>query len=198
MRFANQNGRSMIEMLGVLAIIGVLSVGSLGIVAKARQQYTISQIINEVSSLVTSARKMSCDYDDGYGSYTNMLFRSDEYPDGVLPLSDDADIGSVIEQSAKETSSAEAFLLTSETVLQLNGGDGTFTAEISNLPPHACLAVATADWGKKHINGFLGSAFDTTNKSDGDQQMDLDLATAGCAAGSTLTLTYKACQRADQ
>ena len=75
MRFTNQNGRSMIEMLGVLAIIGVLSVGSLGIVAKARQQYTISQIINEVSSLVTSARKMSCDYDDGYGYDVYRLVR---------------------------------------------------------------------------------------------------------------------------
>jgi len=38
----NQNGRSMIEMLGVLAIIGVLSVGGIAGYSKAMTKYRIN------------------------------------------------------------------------------------------------------------------------------------------------------------
>ena len=84
MRNTHENGRSMIEMLGVLAIIGVLTVGSLSIVGKARQQFAISQIITEATSLIDSARKMSCDYDDDYGTYANMLYLSGAFPDSAV------------------------------------------------------------------------------------------------------------------
>ena len=39
----NQSGRSMIEMLGVLAIIGVLSVGGIAGYSKAMTQYKINK-----------------------------------------------------------------------------------------------------------------------------------------------------------
>ena len=39
----NQAGRSMIEMLGVLAIIGVLSVGGIAGYSKAMMQYKINK-----------------------------------------------------------------------------------------------------------------------------------------------------------
>ena len=41
----NQNGRSMIEMLGVLAIIGVLSVGGIAGYSKAMTKYRINKAI---------------------------------------------------------------------------------------------------------------------------------------------------------
>ena len=41
----NENGRSMIEMLGVLAIIGVLSVGGIAGFSKAMESYKTNQSI---------------------------------------------------------------------------------------------------------------------------------------------------------
>ena len=48
-RQANPLGRSMIEMLGVLAIIGVLSVGGIAGYSKAMEKFKLNKIINEYS-----------------------------------------------------------------------------------------------------------------------------------------------------
>ena len=44
-----QDGRSMIEMLGVLAIIGVLSVGGIAGYSKAMQRYRINKTIEQIT-----------------------------------------------------------------------------------------------------------------------------------------------------
>ena len=48
----SQSGRSMIEMLGVLAIIGVLSVGSIAGYSKAMEKFKINKAIEEYSYLI--------------------------------------------------------------------------------------------------------------------------------------------------
>ena len=52
-RQTNLLGRSMIEMLGVLAIIGVLSVGGIAGYSKAMEKYKINKTINEYTMLIT-------------------------------------------------------------------------------------------------------------------------------------------------
>ncbi len=47
-----QCGRSMIEMLGVLAIIGVLSVGGIAGYSKAMEKFKINKIVDEYNMLV--------------------------------------------------------------------------------------------------------------------------------------------------
>ena len=51
-RGANQLGRSMIEMLGVLAIIGVLSVGGIAGYSKAMEKWKINKMAEEYSYLI--------------------------------------------------------------------------------------------------------------------------------------------------
>ena len=46
-----ENGRSMVEMLGVLAIIGVLSVGGIAGYTSAMRQYRANEIVNATSML---------------------------------------------------------------------------------------------------------------------------------------------------
>ena len=48
----NQFGRSMIEMLGVLAIVGVLSVGGIAGYSKAMEQFKINKMISGYSFLI--------------------------------------------------------------------------------------------------------------------------------------------------
>ena len=53
---APQSGRSMIEMLGVLAIIGVLSVGGIAGYSKAMQKYRINKAIEQITLIAGNVR----------------------------------------------------------------------------------------------------------------------------------------------
>ena len=50
--YKNEKGRSMIEMLGVLAIIGVLSVGGIAGYSKAMEQFKVNKAINQYNMLI--------------------------------------------------------------------------------------------------------------------------------------------------
>ena len=52
----NENGRSMIEMLGVLAIIGVLSVGGIAGYSKAMMKYKINKTIEQITLIAGNVR----------------------------------------------------------------------------------------------------------------------------------------------
>ncbi len=54
--FKNQSGRSMIEMLGVLAIIGVLSVGGIAGYSKAMNKYRINKTIEQITLIAGNVR----------------------------------------------------------------------------------------------------------------------------------------------
>ena len=49
---AREHGRSMIEMLGVLAIIGVLSVGGIAGYSKAMEKYKVNKTVSEYSNFI--------------------------------------------------------------------------------------------------------------------------------------------------
>ena len=50
--YAQEKGRSMVEMLGVLAIIGVLSVGGIAGYSKAMEKYKLNKYISDVNTLL--------------------------------------------------------------------------------------------------------------------------------------------------
>jgi len=52
----NENGRSMIEMLGVLAIIGVLSVGGIAGYSKAMNKYRINKAIEQITLIAGNVK----------------------------------------------------------------------------------------------------------------------------------------------
>ena len=65
----NEKGRSMVEMLGVLAIIGVLSVGGIYGYSVAMNKYRANEIVQTASMLVTMARASNAG-DGTAGPYT--------------------------------------------------------------------------------------------------------------------------------
>ena len=65
----NETGRSMVEMLGVLAIIGVLSVGGITGYRTAMDRYKANKLINDIQ---TGLIEMSAQY-KATGSYDNAL-----------------------------------------------------------------------------------------------------------------------------
>ena len=66
----NENGRSMVEMLGVLAIIGVLSVAGIAGYTMAMNKYRANEIMNTASQVVILARALQAGK-GGIGYATN-------------------------------------------------------------------------------------------------------------------------------
>lgn len=64
-----ENGRSMIEMLGVLAIIGVLSVGGIAGYSKAMEKFKANKLIDEVISVAHNIRALCANQKSCYLDY---------------------------------------------------------------------------------------------------------------------------------
>ena len=85
-------GRSMVEMLGVLAIIGVLSVGAIAGYSKAMNKYKINKTIEAANQLLATVfTKFATDKsllyadDNGNAYLTQIIVKSGWVPDGLKP-----------------------------------------------------------------------------------------------------------------
>ena len=90
-----QHGRSMVEMLGVLAIVGVLSVGAIAGYSKAMTKYRLDKTVSEYNLLLTTAiEKLASDSSvfatDGSGAlwYTAIFAKAGWLPDSFKLRSD--------------------------------------------------------------------------------------------------------------
>ncbi|MBQ8671240.1 MAG: hypothetical protein IJ525_01830 [Alphaproteobacteria bacterium] len=144
----SENGRTMIEMLGVLAIVAVVTVGGLGVVSKAIRAQKKGQVIAEATNLATATKKLACQYSDAYdskGAYGQFLYKSEAYPKGLTYSSSDKyytgslDVKYYINAYKKD-------------------GFRYFYIKISGLDDDVCMDVATNDWGRYETTGIIGVA----------------------------------------
>jgi len=83
----DQNGRSMIEMLGVLAIIGVLSVGAIAGYQKAMMKYKLNKHAHSVNYLLINALEYTKKFEkptEGSVHYAEMMDKLGLLPDGMI------------------------------------------------------------------------------------------------------------------
>lgn len=131
----NQNGRSMIEMLGVLAIIGVLSVGGIAGYSKAMERFKIIKTIDYLTQIVTNVQTLYIQQRTYTGLTSGNALQAGIYPENnyQLPL-------------GKNTS-----------VLLAASKDGSlFGLRICGLTERQCVELSTQDWGAKTGNGLYG------------------------------------------
>lgn len=143
----NESGRSMIEMLGVLAIIGVLSVGGIAGYSKAMNKFKTNKIADNVSMIVTNIRTLYAQQNDYVGLNNKTAIQMGVIPDelgtdyGTGTLTN-AFQGTVLIDAAQSGNSGapnKAFVLT------MNG-----------LSREACVSLATNDWGSGYSAGLIG------------------------------------------
>jgi len=67
-------GRSMIEMMGVLAIMGIITVGAIGLISTAMRTQKRTQVNDEVIQMVTGVRQLLGEYDDYSHINNNTIF----------------------------------------------------------------------------------------------------------------------------
>ena len=59
-----ESGRSMIEMLGVMAIIGIITIGAIAMISAAMRNQKRNVVQDEVAQLVVGVRSLLGEYDD--------------------------------------------------------------------------------------------------------------------------------------
>lgn len=193
----NQSGRSMIEMLGVLAVVGVLSVGGYNIVKNAQQKKDEVQLIADTSQLAMISKKLACQYDAAYSTYTKFLNRSEAIPANLTYNSSSDQIESVMGSAIK-----------------IAGNDKYFAVSVEKLNESTCIKMATTNWGKRYSNGCLGVSIGATdlnncmlsgncsstasavNSSDeANYPMSTATAATHCSGNSnTVKIWFKACR----
>jgi hypothetical protein len=87
MKLINQeSGRSMVEMLGVLAIMGLITVGAITMISAAMRSQKRTVVQDEVAQIVTGVRTILGEYDDFSGLDNTTIFvamgMSDKNPYG--------------------------------------------------------------------------------------------------------------------
>ena len=79
-----ENGRSMVEMLGVLAIIGVLSVGAISGYSKAMMKYKLNKQTEQIGSILDYATLHYDDFDRLNLAHTNVTLLFQKL--GAIPV----------------------------------------------------------------------------------------------------------------
>ena len=152
----NQTGRSMVEMLGVLAIIGVLSAGGLAGYSKAMFKHKLNSTMDQITMLVTNIRTM-------YGTQAsyNGLTNGQAVQLGIVPAVMGTDTGS----TATLTNPFKGSVTIDGTATAKSGAAaGTaFTVLYTGLPTEACIALSTTDFGSGAGSGFIGVDIGTTS-----------------------------------
>ncbi|MBO6281841.1 MAG: hypothetical protein J6N49_04855 [Alphaproteobacteria bacterium] len=203
---ATQSGRSMIEMLGVLAIIGVLSVGGIAGYSKAMMQYKINKTVDQISQIVGNVRTL-------YASQKNYkgLSCSSE-PTKCHTLIKKAHLVPDELWNSDGTSLENAFGGT----LTVNVGskkssydDKAFGVDLYNLPEEACMALSTYDWGSGSSSGLIaisvnhGTVLEIDSYSVGCAGTSSDGKAIACPNGATVSIPMPiniaatACQTGD-
>ncbi len=168
MKYVNENGRSMVEMLGVLAIIGVLSVGGIAGYSKAMNKYKINKTTDQVSMLVANIRTL-------FSSQGNYAGLSNEQAKkfGVVPNDMYTKVSS---DDIKNAFGGKVFIYDSPARAGVDGE--AFIVEYNGLTSEACVTVATGDWGSGQSSGLIGiAAAGTSAATEGTGGAGAELAT---------------------
>ncbi|MBR1915230.1 MAG: hypothetical protein IJ830_02150 [Alphaproteobacteria bacterium] len=195
MKNVNQNGRSMVEMLGVLAIIGVLSAGGLAGYSKAMFKHKLNTTMDQITMLVTNIRTMY----GTQGDYTG-LDNEAAVNLGIVPavMGSGATLTNPFKGGVK--------IVTADAKTASTAGNTGFVVAYDSLPREACIALATADFGSGAGSGFIGvnvlndgtvaANIDATKASTAigtneGKALDMSAAISDCADGSKNAVVWK-------
>lgn len=135
-----QSGRSMIEMLAVLAIVGVLSVGGLAGYTVAMDRFKTTKAQEELQTVVNATRTLYANQNTYVGANWNLVFDAGGIPNNM--------------DSATDNQGQHAFGAGITVAPAQNGAavaNGAFAVTFAEIPADACRALVTMNWGANDI-----------------------------------------------
>lgn len=180
----NQSGRSMIEMLGVLAIIGVLSVGGIAGYSKAMTKFKINKTMQQITEIATNIRTLYAQQKDFNGLNNTMAIQM-----GIVP--DELATGSGTSYSYKGPVQKISHAFGGDIFITYDWfEDNSFGIELTNLTKESCIALASADWGTTDSSGVIGIIIGYAS----DPGSHIYTSTSGSSCGTvTLDNQYATC-----
>ncbi len=185
---SEQSGRSMVEMLGVLAIIGVLSVGGIAGYSKAMAKYKVNQALEQASTLMVNIRSV----------FANQTSFTDATTANVIALG--IPTGDMLNAAGNGMINPFNGAITVNPGGAVNGyaANETFTITYGGLDTNACQTIALADWGSAASSGLIAITINGTAFTWGAGANTLPLtvgdAATNCNAaanGNSITWQYR-------
>lgn len=187
-----QSGRSMIEMLGVLAIIGVLSVGGIAGYSKAMMQYKINKTADQITQIAGNVHTLFAHQKNysalGSGATNmNLVKKAKLFPDETLTDTCNHNSGSPINGASNPFDGCIELY-----AWYLNGPDSelgkTFVISMHEIPEEVCISLLSYDWASATGGQLVAIGTD----------VDVEAATANCTGGRQSSGSYIACAGASQ
>ena len=178
---SQESGRSMIEMLGVLAIIGVLSVGGIAGYSMAMAKFKTTKAVDQIQTITTNVRTLLA----GQRRWPSVTTAAQWYNLGVL--TDDSWDG----KTGINTYGGELAISTDG-----DQNKRTFTVTIKAIPQDACVKIGASDWGGDPGSGLVSIKIGTQEAltwAAGTLPPSLTDVSAGCADKNSnqIIWTYK-------
>lgn len=141
----NEQGRSMIEMLGVLAIVGVLSVGGIAGYSKAMNKFKTNKAIDQINMIATNIRTLYSSQKT-YENLNNVV----AVKTGVIP----GEMYDANDSSTSTITNAFGGFTTIATGKHMIAND-SFIIAVDKIPQASCVSIATTEWGGDSGSGLL-------------------------------------------
>ena len=166
----NEQGRSMIEMLGVLAIVGVLSVGGIAGYSKAMNKFKTNKVIDQINMVSTNIRTLYSSQRTFEGLDNVVAVKAGIIPGEMFDATDGSSISTV----------TNAFNGKMEVgaVTNIEDNDNrAFVVIVDGIPASSCTTIATTDWGSDAGSGLIamsiGNDIDTVKGALNQTKDDL-------------------------
>lgn len=144
---SEESGRSMVEMLGVLAIVGVLSIGGIAGYSKAMAKYKINKTLDQLSLIITNVRT-------AFGNQPSYYGLSTENAITYELVGTDLTLGTADKLTNAYNGNVEI-----EAICEAGGGDDDycpeFTITYEGIEKIACGTIASSDWGGSAASGLV-------------------------------------------
>jgi type II secretory pathway pseudopilin PulG len=150
----NEQGRSMIEMLGVLAIVGVLSVGGIAGYSKAMNKFKVNKTIDQINMIATNIRTLYSSQRT-YEGLNNIVAKKT----GAIP----AEMYTKESDSTITNAFGGAMMIAPGT--QSDTANDSFIIAIDQIPPAACVSIATTEWGADSGSGLVAMVISSSGVS---------------------------------
>ena len=137
-----QTGRSMVEMLGVLAIIGVLSVGGISGYSKAMAKYKLTKAQDQITMLLMNIRTAYAT-SPSYSGLTTAAVAAYNIAPGEMIVGD-ASIG---DSGVTGSVTLNGAFGGAVNVASVGSRHSYFYIQMRALAPEACRSLASSDWG---------------------------------------------------
>ena len=178
----NQQGRSMIEMLGVLSIIGVLSVSGIALYSKALHQRKINTTIEQISQIISNMRNAYRNRNEY--SFTMPTSKANDkrkiIPDNMWVNNQ---IYTALRQEVQYIGNCEIESMCDKTKEFLII---VYNSETDRDAVNACVKILTADWGNnvKVCGDYENNNSCNCNKANGCSSVyPVDTAMKYCSEG---------------